>query len=125
MTQFNKDSNKLPIQLDHGLNVTRKVIGGKWKPSIIASIAKGIQDPIAIQQAIQHASLGVIKQQLRELLAFEVLELQSQYNASEAKLFQLSEFGNSLLPLVEAMREWGDMHALEVTQLIRIKGIKT
>lgn len=124
MTQFNKSSNQLPRNLDYGLSLTLKVIGGKWKPALIDCIARGIQCPPDMQKAIPQASLTLINQHLRELVAYELLQKENLEESASNPTYRLTEFGKTLLPIIEAMQEWGESYALEVAQIIRIKDSK-
>ncbi|WP_254050263.1 helix-turn-helix domain-containing protein [Myroides sp. N17-2] len=102
--------NKIPQTLDYGVTVTLKVIGGKWKPCIIDCIATGINRPTSIQKAIKNASLRVINQQMSELLEYEIIS-KTVYEGYPLKVeYSLTDFGKTLLPLIEMMQLWGDEH---------------
>lgn len=110
-------ANKIPQILDYGVSVTIKVIGGKWKPCIIDCIANGIKRPTQIQKAIKHAGLRVINQQLSELLDYEVISKQI-YEGYPLKVeYNLTEFGRTLLVVIETMQTWGDTHAEKIAEI--------
>lgn len=97
--------NKIPQTLDYGVTVTMKIIGGKWKPCIIDSIANGISRPTQIKKAIKHASLRVINKQLSELLDYEIVEKQIFEGYPLKVEYKLTEFGKTLLTVIYAMQK--------------------
>ncbi|MBL1409919.1 winged helix-turn-helix transcriptional regulator [Sphingobacterium faecale] len=109
--------NKIPQTLDYGVSVTMKVIGGKWKPCIIDSIANGVNRPAHIHKAIKQVSLRVINQQLSELMDFEIIEKEVFDGYPLHVEYKLTTFGKTLLTVIEAMESWGDTYAEKVTQL--------
>ncbi len=109
--------NKIPQILDGGVTVTIKVIGGKWKPCIIDCIACGIVRPTQIQKEIKHASLRVINKQLSELLDYEVVEKQTFEGYPLKVEYKLTEFGKTLLTVIDAMQKWGDIHAEKIVEI--------
>lgn len=108
---------KIPQTLDYGVTVTMKVIGGKWKPCIIDSIANGINRPAHIHKAIKQASLRVINQQLSELMDFEVISKEIFDGYPLHVEYKLTDFGKSLLRVIDAMELWGNQNAEKVAQL--------
>ena len=109
--------NKIPRSLDYGVTITMQVIGGKWKPCIIDCLARGICRPAQIQRAIKRASIRVINQQLSELLDFEVV-CKRTYQGYPLKVeYELTNFGKTLLQVIDAMQSWGDAHAERITEL--------
>ncbi|MBC9798649.1 winged helix-turn-helix transcriptional regulator [Sinomicrobium weinanense] len=109
--------NKIPQDLGDGVTVAMKVIGGKWKPCIIDCITKGINRPSCIHQAIGQAPRRVINQQLKELYEYEVLS-KKMYPGYPLKVeYELTEFGKTVLPLIQAMQSWGEVHAQKVAEI--------
>src|SRR5690606_31620808 len=109
--------NKIPQDLGDGVTVAMKVIGGKWKPCIIDCIANGIKRPSRIYRAIGQASLRVINQQLKELYDYEVIT-KKMYQGYPLKVeYELTEFGETILPVIKAMQTWGDTHAEKVKEI--------
>ncbi|HEY0610936.1 MAG TPA: helix-turn-helix domain-containing protein [Chitinophaga sp.] len=90
--------------------VTRTVeyIGGRWKPIIIFLL---IDKPLRfgkLAMFMPTISKKILTQQLREL---EKDELVIRHVFKEIPLrveYELSERGKSLLPLMMAMKEWGN-----------------
>lgn len=106
--------NKIPQTFEYGVTVTIKVIGGKWKPCIIDCLAKGIKRPAQIQKTIKQASLRVINQQLSELLDYEVVSKRTYQGYPLKVEYELTDFGRTLLSVIDTMQVWGDAHAQKV-----------
>lgn len=109
--------NKIPQTLDYGVTVTLKVLGGKWKPCIIDCIAKGVTRPNKIHKKIKQANQQVINQQLKELHDYEIIskKIFAQYPLKVE--YELTDFGKSLLPIIETMEKWGNENAVKIYEL--------
>jgi DNA-binding HxlR family transcriptional regulator len=100
---------KIPENLDCGISVCMKVVGGKWKAWIIESINDGIRRPSEIHRQMEPegASLRVITMHLKELEDLGVL-YKKIYPGTPLKVeYYLTEVGMSTLPLINAMSQWG------------------
>ena len=86
---------------------TLKMIGGKWKPVILFCIANGIDRFGAMQRAIPAVTKQMLTQQLRELEADGLLTRQVFAEVPPRVEYSLTHRGRSVLPVIEAMREWG------------------
>jgi DNA-binding HxlR family transcriptional regulator len=100
---------KIPENLECGISVCMKVMGGKWKAWIIECINDGIKRPSEIhrQMETEGASLRVITMHLKELEDLGVL-YKKIYPGTPLKVeYYLTEVGMSTLPLIKAMSAWG------------------
>jgi len=59
----------------------------------------------------------VINQQLRELLDYEVVSKESFDGYPLRVEYKLTAFGNTLLPVIDAMQQWGDANAEKVAEI--------
>uniref|UniRef100_F4C6D7 Transcriptional regulator, HxlR family n=1 Tax=Sphingobacterium sp. (strain 21) TaxID=743722 RepID=F4C6D7_SPHS2 len=101
---------KIEKHYDCGIKVTMDIIGGKWKPCIINNIYKGIKRPSDLQRAIPYASRRSLNTQLSELIEHGVIQ-KKVYPVLPLKVeYELTEFGNCLLPLTLHMEQWGNEH---------------
>ncbi|MEN7547592.1 helix-turn-helix domain-containing protein [Rapidithrix thailandica] len=101
---------KIPIDLECGINVFTLALGGKWKFCIIDCIHRGIQRPNEIHKSIAVATPRVINMQLKELLDHGIID-KKVYQGLPLKVeYKLTELGESLLPIIDAMGQWGDEH---------------
>ncbi|AJH14833.1 transcriptional regulator, HxlR family [Myroides profundi] len=110
-------NNKIPQLLDYGVSITMKVIGGKWKPCIINCINNGTNRPAHIHKAIPTATLRVINQQLSELLDYEIISKEIFEGYPLHVEYKLTEFGKTLLMVIDAMEVWGDTHGDKITEI--------
>lgn len=100
-------TRKIPEDLECGLVLTMKIIGGKWKVCIIDSINRGAKRPSDIHRTLPEATPRVLNMQLAELqthgivfkTAFDEIPLRVEYN--------LTELGKSLLPVIAVLDRWG------------------
>ncbi|WP_143304793.1 winged helix-turn-helix transcriptional regulator [Chitinophaga vietnamensis] len=86
------------------------IIGGKWKPVIIHLICNHINRYSLMQKAIPEASKQTISNQLRELEADGVIERIVYAEVPPRVEYKMTAYGNSLLPIIDAMRLWGKEH---------------
>lgn len=109
--------NKIPQDLDYGVTVTMKVLGGKWKPCIIDCIANGINRPNQIHKQIKQANLRVINQQLRELYEYEIVSKKIFQEYPLKVEYELTDFGKTILPIISGMEKWGNENAKKVYEM--------
>jgi DNA-binding HxlR family transcriptional regulator len=102
---------KLDESLDCGIYIASKVFGGKWKCCILDAISRGITRPVDICNYIPEASKRVIEIQLAELLFYGVIAKCSEETYPKKSDYNLTNIGNSILPLLAQMDEWGLTHS--------------
>lgn len=64
---------KIPEDLECGIIITMKVLGGKWQPCIIDAINRGFRRPSELHRYISTASARVINMQLMELEQYNIV----------------------------------------------------
>jgi DNA-binding HxlR family transcriptional regulator len=84
--------------------------GGKWKMIIVYWLAESPKHFAAIRRSMPGISQKVLTQQLRELMSDEIVQRQSNGPAPARVVYSLTDYGKSLLPLVENVRRWGRDH---------------
>jgi len=95
---------------DCPLTAAFAAIGGKWKLTIIYWLA---EQPLHFSQVQRHAapiSHKVLAEQLRELEADGIVVRLPQGEVPAPVLYRLTDYGRTLLPLVECVRVWGLGH---------------
>jgi DNA-binding HxlR family transcriptional regulator len=85
-------------------------IGGKWKLTIIYWLAAAPRHFGGLRQLMAPISTKVLTQQLRELVADDIVNRTSQGRAPAPVIYDLTDYGRSLLPMVEQIRAWGGGH---------------
>ncbi|WP_018626750.1 winged helix-turn-helix transcriptional regulator [Niabella aurantiaca] len=105
-----KYNRKIPEDLDCGIVVTMKVLGGKWKTCILDGINKGMKRPSELHRAIDEASPRVINMQLRELEETGIVT-KTVYPGLPLRVeYRLTGLGMSLLPIITLIDKWGIEH---------------
>jgi DNA-binding HxlR family transcriptional regulator len=99
---------KIPEDLDCGINISMKVLSGKWKPCIIDGIHKGIRRPSELHAAIPAAAPRVINMQLRELEEYGMVSKKVYAEIPLRVEYFLTEVGKSILPVINAIEKWGN-----------------
>jgi DNA-binding HxlR family transcriptional regulator len=95
---------------DCPLTAALAAMGGKWKMIIVYWLAESPKHFAAIRRAMPGISQKVLTQQLRELIGDEIVQRQSNGPTPARVVYSLTDYGKSLLPLVENVRLWGRSH---------------
>jgi len=85
------------------VDVTLSMINGKWKPMILWQLAARPQRFSDLQTAMPQVSHKVLTQQLRQLEADGVIQRTTHQQPSAASRYQLTEFGYTLRPALDAL----------------------
>ncbi|KIO75348.1 hypothetical protein TH53_21080 [Pedobacter lusitanus] len=98
---------KIPIDYDCGLTVAMEVVGSKWKFCLLDEISKGKKRPRDLVNAVNGITRRVLQNQLRELELHGILG-KTVYNETPLRVeYYLTESGESILPLISALDQWG------------------
>lgn len=92
------------------LTAALTAIGGKWKLIIVYFLAESPKHFAALRKAMPGISQKVLTQQLRELANDGIIDRQPTGVIPAPVEYSLTEYGRSLLPLVEDIRRWGRAH---------------
>jgi DNA-binding HxlR family transcriptional regulator len=92
------------------VDVTLSMISGKWKPLILWQLATWPRRFSDLQTAMPLVSHKVLTQQLRQLEADGVIQHVTHDQPSAASRYQLTEFGCTLRPALDALAAWGKTH---------------
>ena len=111
----------MPLLLGCGLTMTKEVLGGKWKTSLIYAISEGILRPSDLQRAIPGSTKRVLNQQLKELEEFHILN-KKIYNQLPPKVeYSLTELGETVLPIIKMMNQWGEHNRVPLETMIKAR----
>src|SRR5215813_15083842 len=92
------------------LTAALAAIGGKWKLIIVYWLAEAPKHFAAIRRVMPGISQKVLTQQLRELVSDGIVQRQPKGSIPAPVEYSLTDYGRSLLPLVEDVRLWGRTH---------------
>ena len=84
--------------------------GGKWKLIIIFWLNESPRHFGELRQLLPAISQKVLAEQLRELVADEIVDRERTGPTPAPVRYSLTEYGRSLVPIVEAIRGWGRGH---------------
>ena len=92
------------------LTAALAAIGGKWKLIIVYFLAESPKHFAALRKAMPGISQKVLTQQLRELISDGIVNREAKGAVPAPVEYSLTEYGRSVLPLVEDVRLWGRGH---------------
>jgi DNA-binding HxlR family transcriptional regulator len=92
------------------LTAALAAIGGKWKLIILYWLAESPKHFAALRRAMPGISQKVLTQQLRELVGDGIVRRQPKGAVPSPVEYSLTDYGLSVLPLVEGVRLWGRGH---------------
>jgi len=93
------------------VEATLSVIGGKWKVVILFHLAKaGTHRFSALRRKIPEVSERMLTQQLRELESDDIVQRVVYPEVPPKVEYSLTEYGQTLRPITEAMCAWGKKH---------------
>lgn len=85
-------------------------VGGKWKLIIVYWLAESPRHFGALRQLMPDLSQKVLTEQLGELIADEIVQRDETGPVPAPVIYSLTRYGQTLLPLLESVREWGGAH---------------
>lgn len=101
-----------------GLDVSFKIIGGKWKPLILFHIQGEPKRFSEVKRRVDGISEKVLIQQLRELVAMNVLVRRDYHVVPPMVDYTLTSFGETLVQALIPLCEWGNRNREQVKNLI-------
>ncbi len=104
--------------LNCGLDLVGEVLYGKWKIRILWFIHTGNVRPSELQRKIPDVTRRVLNVQLKELEDHELVT-KTIYPVLPPKVeYSLTEFGKTLIPLIQSIGLWGDEHQERLRRVI-------
>jgi DNA-binding HxlR family transcriptional regulator len=92
------------------LTAALAAIGGKWKLIIVYWLAESPRHFAGLRQVMPGISQKVLTQQLCELVGDGIVQRQPLGAIPARVEYSLTDYGRSLLPLLEDIRLWGRAH---------------
>jgi len=97
------------------LTAALAAVGGKWKLIIVYWLAEEPKHFAALRRAMPGISQKVLTEQLRELVGDGIVKRQPKGSIPSPVEYSLTDYGQSVLPLVEDVRRWGRAHLDRLT----------
>jgi DNA-binding HxlR family transcriptional regulator len=95
---------------DCPLTAALAAMGGKWKLIILFWLAESPRHFAGLRHVMPSVSQKVLSAQLRELVADELVDRTPTGRVPAPVMYSLTDYGRSVLPLVEDIRRWGRGH---------------
>ena len=92
------------------LTAALAAIGGKWKLIIVYWLAESPKHFAALRRVMPGISQKVLTQQLRELESSGIVHREPKGAIPAPVEYSLTDYGRTVLPLVEDARLWGRSH---------------
>ena len=89
------------------VEVAVDVVGGKWRPVILAYLKEGVHRYGELRRRIPDVSEKMLAQRLRELQEDGLVERVDLGTRPAHVEYRLTEEGRSLAPVLQALYDWG------------------
>jgi len=96
------------------ITATATVLGKKWHPVIIHRLLESPQGFNDLKRSVDGISSKVLSDSLESLEEYDLVEREIVSEKPFRVRYSLTERGESLGPVIEAMREWGETHLTAV-----------
>jgi len=98
------------------VEATLELIGGKWKGIILHYLLDGKMRFGELRREIDCVTQRMLTKQLRELEASGLVKRIVYAEVPPRTEYELTPEGESLRPLLVALKEWGESHALKLLE---------
>lgn len=99
---------KIPVDLDCPLRLTMSLIDSKWKSCMLDELRHRALRPSELHKLFPEATPRVLDIQLKELAEDGLVSKTTYHEVPLRTEYTLTELGRSLLPIIDAMIEWGN-----------------
>nr|WP_154894266.1 helix-turn-helix domain-containing protein [Paenibacillus xylanexedens] len=93
---------------DCGINKVQRIVGGKWKLSLLWYISEETRRFGDIKRALPEITQSMLTKQLRELENDGLLHREVYKEVPPRVEYTLTNLGQRFLPILQSMSEWGD-----------------
>ncbi|OPA77396.1 hypothetical protein BVG16_13115 [Paenibacillus selenitireducens] len=99
-----------PEKSDYAANVTLGIIEGKWKLLLLCHMRNGTKRFCDFTNLIPGLTQKVLTYQLRDLENHGLVKRTIYPEIPPKVEYSLTEYGESLIPLMDCMNLWGEEH---------------
>lgn len=89
---------------------TVRLIGNKWKLLIIRDLLEGARRFGELKKSVSGISQKVLSENLRALESDGIISREVFAEVPPRVLYSLTDVGRSLLPVIDAMADWGETY---------------
>ncbi len=97
------------------VSAIQNVLTGKWKFSILWILSKNTLRFNELQRLLPDVSRGVLTQQLKELEHNKMVHREVYKEVPPKVEYSLTEIGNSFIPVMTSIAEWGVDYVKELS----------
>lgn len=97
-------------QFKRSVELTLKVIGGKWKPVVLCHLTEGVKRFGELKRDMPEITQKMLTQQLRELEHDGIIDRKIYTQVPPKVEYSLTEYGQTLRGVLNVMAEWGLKH---------------
>lgn len=102
---------KIPVDLDCPLRLTMSLIESKWKSCLLDELRSGGEmRPSELHKCLPEAAPRVLDIQLKEMVEDGLVSKTIFPELPPRSVYQITELGKSLLPIIDSMLQWGNEH---------------
>ncbi|WP_346864093.1 helix-turn-helix domain-containing protein [uncultured Draconibacterium sp.] len=94
------------------------VLNGKWRIRIILCLASGEKGFNEIKKC-HNISPRILSKELKELEINKVINRYKKEDNFKSVIYELSEQGKELIPIIIKLQEWGERHRKNVLDLTK------
>lgn len=99
------------------VEATLSVIGGKWKGIILYHLMQETKRFNQLQDQLSNVTPRMLTRQLRELERDGVVHREIYPQVPPKVEYSLTEFGQSLTPIISLMESWGQQYVTDVVTM--------
>ena len=92
------------------VEVALRVVGGKWKVLVLWHLRDGLKRYGQLRKLIPNVTEKMLIRQLRELEADDIITRTDFQTVPPHVEYALSEYGQSVLPILGALCHWGQLY---------------
>lgn len=92
------------------------VLNGKWKLPLIVALTNGPRRFKEIQKALNGITPRVLSKELRDLELNLFVERKVYSSVPVAVIYELTGYSDSLDPIIEALKKWGEQHKKQIVK---------
>ncbi len=96
-----------------------EVVGGKWKGVILYRLMGGTKRFNELMRLMPDVTQRMLTRQLRELEADQIVERKVYPEVPPKVEYSLTEFGQTLVPVLKVVQKWGAEYLDRVTAIRR------
>lgn len=106
-------------------SITMEYIGGKWKMVILYHLKYGSRRYNELRKTMPMVTERTLSLQLKQMEADGIVKREVFASKPPLKVeYSLTDFGKTLIPLLEMIAQWGSGVAKEKAKVVRIEELK-